>query len=749
MLSSEFDKTLNKEKFFKNTPPSKSLIIEQQEVNKPLHQLKKLLLRTGQSYDCKDKELTQQLSFIYRLFENPDKQLGKLNNDQKKSVVETEDINKCTSGFRIRVNYIPNDQQAPQHLDELLYLVRKTLIEKITADQIRPYRFKKRDHIYVLNHVYQLIGSDLGIKASSENDPYPPHLKKEIAKLNLSSHTLQNQIAKQYTALKIPTLLTEELQKLLVGYYGPEKNGYSADVAEKIAAFIRPLLTATAIQNADWRVFFIVNQLGGVGISSRIYDIKWSFIQQLFFQKLKEDNYFTQKPKPTDLLDCARLQKLSPDHITDVDLNIFIENYFTEKNYVGLLEQLQLVENQFPIFWKKLITNPDLIKSIKQSIANNASSSELIELNSLVEVMSKVNSHETISFSKVIDNYLKNVFTEKVDINFLNYLIHYQPDKIEFFFQKFLKKNTKPEDINALQELLLNFNKKGSSFLCFAGRYQPKIMKIVLAHINKNFFSYDSEKILKLFLNQNNDGWNLLSVVVLNQPAYLKHVRKFINQHSELFRNEILNLFLTKERHGSLLHIVASSSQPKLLKDLFALINQFKNFDEAILKKLFISENSDGQNLLIACCYQPDNIKTILNFIADHINLFDKTTLEKLFLENKESTNTVPSLLDILSHDLEKKSIDKPTQSFKKFGSGFFKPSYSNAEKKIAAGKFKKLLENGFPDLNTLRRLKKSDPAIAVDPLKQFYTIVKACSSNMSEPKSTISNEARTHAIRN
>lgn len=154
------------------------------------------------------KILYAQLQLIYhRLQGNLDFELGALSADSRASILSQliENIELCTEGFHNRVNIIANSFYRPRNLDELLYNVRKEIVEGTAS------RFAEAEEVHTWNRFNIIAAQDgFGIKS---------HVQDHNNLINLSEFeircALQTSFSKKFTPFNLPNLLIDEFIKFV------------------------------------------------------------------------------------------------------------------------------------------------------------------------------------------------------------------------------------------------------------------------------------------------------------------------------------------------------------------------------------------------------------------------------------------------------------------------------------------------------------------------------------------------------
>lgn len=260
----------------------------------------------------------------YRLNGNFDQILGPL--QEKAAFIHKlyEGINNCSEGFHDRVNTLLESFNPVENFTELLYLVRKSLIEKTAIAQMHYYNFFRNTgneiHTY---HDFTRIAHQEGLGVPLETDSYRGEMSWEGIR-----KALHTEFENHYTLFNLPTLLTDILQGLLlkVGYTGakPIHSSYTVGTeeseVEKITQLIKKFLSSD-IKNTHWKDFFIIHDE-----TYNIIDVNWEFIRTLFLKQLTSENYF---------------KICSNEDFNQHLLNLLNDIKNTNNNYFTLLAQIQ------------------------------------------------------------------------------------------------------------------------------------------------------------------------------------------------------------------------------------------------------------------------------------------------------------------------------------------------------------------------------------------------------------------------
>lgn len=644
-----FDSALNLDKCFKNTPPATLTInhlptlpedwlsllenkCHEIEGNLPKNIFFKHIGDTNKS----KKFLTEQLSILYhRISGHLDSQLGPLENESYQLLLSSliEDIEKCTPGFQIRVNKLVSSLEVPKNLDQLLYLVRKNIIQEIATGLTT--MLKDKDDIYqvhVANRVIQIAKKlGLGVTPNMHKDPYKSKLPGKTIR-----EKLQEELPKKYTSLKIPFLLAEQLKLILSqqGYLGAQKSGYAIGPADTILEIIARFLTNPA-QNSDniYQSFFILDELDEFNEPTRIYDINWNIIQQLFFQELKKANYFNPLPQPSNLIEYAYFQALCPEQT-----NSKIETYFlNSQNYAGLLDDLNLIQANFPDYWQKLIKNQILIQNIYNFF--DCLKNQPKDVNTKQQ-LSRIDLTYSLFFSQTQQVILNKIVNQTeinlriINDNLLCKSVKYRPETIKELLTIFLKKYN--NQARLFFNLLFTQNNENFNLLMLAARYHLPTLQDLLFTLNQLRVHDEKPEINALFLAQNKEGWNLFSLAARYQPGAISSIFDFIEKNAELFDFGILNLIFNQKTNSKwcfLQLLVYYQSEAEINRCLDFLNAQFQLTKNKDWLTLVLNKGLTGSLLYIAAQSTQSAMKAILNFINKHSQQLESETLQQFFLE--------------------------------------------------------------------------------------------------------------------
>lgn len=238
------------------------------------------------SYQLKNDLKDGLQRIYYRLNGDLDSILGPLQEKIALIYKLAEGLNYCSAGFHERVNTLLESFKVAENFSELLYSVRKSLIEKTAIAQMQSANFLRdwRNEIHTY-YDFTRIAHQEGLGISLTNESYRGGMSWDAIR-----KALQIEFEKRYTLFNLPTLLTESLRGLLIeiGYTGAREqdNPYSDSQTKKFFLLIKKFLTSN-YQDTDWADFFNYDD-DVIGI----LDINWEFIRTAFFKQLTSENYF-------------------------------------------------------------------------------------------------------------------------------------------------------------------------------------------------------------------------------------------------------------------------------------------------------------------------------------------------------------------------------------------------------------------------------------------------------------------------
>ncbi len=648
-----FDSTLNQNKCFQNTPPSKLNINNLPPLSKEwldllenkCREIKPNLTKNiffkhiGDTSEYKSKKiLLEQLSLLFHgISGHFVSQRGCFDSEACQLLLLglTEDIQECTQGFHIRVNKLVNSLHVPKGLDQLLYLVRQSFIQEIasrlTVEVPAIYQ------VHVVDRVIR-VAEKLGLGIT-------PNIKKDIYKSSLSGKQIRKRLKfefeQHYTPFKIPFLLAEQLQAILSlhHYQGAKSDHYNSETAEDLVSLIKNFFSSSDVQNLDFYQFFI-RKLDSFDELTLLYDLNWPLIRQLFFKELLNEKYFINEPQPTHLIAYAYFQTLLPEKADPEIETRFINNYLESKNYNALLDDFDHIQTTCSDYWQKLIKNPIIVENIDQffeffgnqthALAPHVrlkglnQSYALFFLQTKKFILSRIIKESAINLSIISDNLLFKA-------------MKFHPEIIEELLNLFLKKyNNQPRHFF---NLLIKQNSHEFNLLMQAARYHPPTLQKLLLILNQQCRHYEDNEILALFLSQNNEGWSLFTLAARYDLKATPFIFDFIQENPRYFDLEILNIILNQKvnaKWGFLELLIRYQSQTELIRCLDFISSRFQHTQNKDWLALILNKEYTGNLLHLATQSTHDAFRALLNFISRHSQQLESETLQQLFLETND-----------------------------------------------------------------------------------------------------------------
>ena len=243
--------------------------------------------------------LIEQLSYIYyRLQGQLDLQLNSLSQDSHAAILcklteNIENSDACTEGFHNRINDIVASFILTHSLDQVLYCIRKTLVDK-TA-----YELNKDGEIHTWNHIYRVANVDgLGIASNLKEDQYSGALSADLIR-----ECLAKKFQTEFTSFTLPILAARELNQPLsaLGYTGSCAEGYTIGRVEAMQKYLEQLFftssTSTSSKQTSFlescEKYFILDRTDED--FPKITDINWKNITLYFAEIFIEKNYLKKK----------------------------------------------------------------------------------------------------------------------------------------------------------------------------------------------------------------------------------------------------------------------------------------------------------------------------------------------------------------------------------------------------------------------------------------------------------------------
>lgn len=651
------DSGLNRTKCFENTPPTTLnnnlltlpadwLTILENKLHDTNPNLAKniFLKHIGDMSHYKSKKfLTEQLSLLYhRISGNLDAQLGCLDEESYQLLILglTEEISRCTEGFHIRVNNLVNSISIPQNLDQLLYLVRKAIVQEIASTLT--HQDEPIYQVHVADRVLRIAKKlGLGLTPNIKKDQYTGSISEKKIRQVLTA-----EFPKQYTPLTIPFLLTDQLKLILnqYGYVGARENGYTIGSAENILEIIKCYLINSAENSLNkFPSLFILDQIDEFDEPTRIYDINWNVVRQLFFQTLIHENYFSMELKPNNLIEFAYFQALVTEKNTDLK-TLFISQYIRQNKENEFIDHLLFIHDKFPDYWKDLIQNTSLVNQLDTFLffinvmKNNylkGDNKALLKKEHLIYTLLFEQNKKFILDRIFFPFPYKKILLRDINFELLLKSIRYRPELTEEYLNLFLDQE------NASSKLLFNLlnkrNQKGWTLLMVAARYNEDIFELILKLCQRIDAGPKQKK--SFFLLKNNSGWNFLSLAVNYQPSLLITLFDFFKKNTELFDLDTLeNLFYTTNNsHWHFLDYLARYRTERYVNLCLDFINhKFVITKDSKWLSLILNGQFD-QLLRFAAQSNLNVLKSFFRFLSEHFDKIDSIILWNYFLKVSEN----------------------------------------------------------------------------------------------------------------
>lgn len=633
--------------------------------------------------------LSEQLKLIYhRLQGNLDDELDSLLPDNRYALLckLTEEISSCTEGFHNRVNIIVDSFHKPRNLIELLYIVRKRLVEDVAAELT--------NEVHTWNAISVIAATDgLGIKANFPDDIYSGALSETTIR-----RALQEIFIKQFTPYQLPCLLITVFMELIpeLAIEKNAENGISLQTQKKIIWLIKRFLpeyiNETPNDPNNWKNYFRILRSEKNPLIFSFVNVNWEKMYQSFYYALISNNYFITPPQITTLLDNAYFN-LFINKKNFISFEPIICKLFKEKQLADLLTQLIEVKTRFPIFYEEklskskefvkncLIFNDFLTKKLKISeeyseeiiqgfylilhldlrrktfvitkisesfLVKNQAGFNLLMLGALNNlelvkaILAFLKTHESIISPDIAEKML--LMKNSDHCNALMIAAHRQSEAITTILG-FLSTHIGCFANDTLYKLFTQQQKKDSyTAVTLTARDHPDLLKSILTFITKHL-TIDGETLRKLLFTENSNGaCTALMIALKNQSDTSFSILEFIFENSKNFDPEMLRkMFLEKDQNGYTILMLAVRYHPKVFPILLELLNECKTlFPEEFITPLFLEKNSQDANfLMLAVEYQPETVAIILEFIHQKRKFFNSYLVNLLFDKNDKGYNSL------------------------------------------------------------------------------------------------------------
>lgn len=556
----------------------------------------------------------------YRLNGNLDKQLGEL--PEKASLIYKliEGIGGCTAGFHNRVNTIIASFQQPQNLNDLLYLVRKNLVDK-AANALT-------NEVHTVNDFTKTAKEEgLGIQPNFSEDIYNGKLDKRVIQF-----ALQSEFEASYTLFNLPRLLVGTLLNQLqeIGYTGAKEPTESYTIGSedsevnKFIASIKKYLPSSYFPNLGFSDFFLIDEE-----NYHILDVNWKLIEQCFFDLLRK-NYFALP---------------SFDDFSKFIVPLLSNKNKQAVNYLMLLTQFQPESLNLLFYYLSKYPNNETTKEIKKNLIplffeKNKHGQNVIQLAA---------QYQPTSLQALVNFIDRELNQFDLKINDLLLSANYQSESLEILFD-FTDKHSRHADKQIISAFFLKKNDLCWNSFLETTRSQPKTAFVILNYILKHPEMFNSKtltgaSLFKENLSKIQKGLSNLIETKKLDSEQTSILLKFISLYPELMKH------VPKKVAHFLFSSLSSTHDERLIDKLFEshatlLLNYFSinYFNPPTKNSVYILEK-------IACAYHAELIDRI-NTKITYTNFF------KLGFPVEKKLSALQDLFDIFENypDDEKKA---------------------------------------------------------------------------------------------
>lgn len=592
--------------------------------------------------------LLAYLKLIYhRLQGDLDLQLGALSANERLGIINklTEEIKQCSEGFHNRVNIIVDSFFKPRNLAELLYTVRKKLVEEVASTLT--------NEIHAWNYVSAIAAKDgLVVKANFPDDPYSGALSVTSIR-----HALKQAFYEKFTSFNLPDLLIAAFRELIPELEREKnsENGIVWQTQEKIKKLIQVFLPdyinmETPNKGKDpknWENYFTKHYNKNDLLFFSFNNLNWKKIRLSFCDALSKQNYFIT-PQINSLLDCAYYSLFiinNPFHVPSG----FISKFFKEKRYSDLLEQLLELNTKFPNYYKTVSKNEifrknclDFLDYLTKQLKISEGYSEEVLLGFQLILCLDLRRKKFI-IREIANSLL--VIKNQADFSLLMLAAQYNPtlaNDILVFFETNRRTLKKIIDENFIENMFLMKNKDNSNALMIAASKQAEVISTILNFLAAHIGHFASDTLPKLFTQQQKDNYTAVSLTACNNPAWIKNILSFITDHIKIDGEILRKLLFSENSNGACtaLMLAVKNQAEATYYFLKFIAENIRNFDPESLRKMLIEKDRDGFTMLmLAARYQPESLRFLLTFINDFDPLFPAESLPALFLEKTPGNN--------------------------------------------------------------------------------------------------------------
>lgn len=310
--------------------------------------------------------------------------------------------------------------------------------------------------------------------------------------------------------------------------------------------------------------------------------------------------------------------------------------YLKLENYAGLLDDLGVIKTTFPDFWQKIIKNSVIVENIAQFF--NFFGDQTQDLN-VKDQLSRLDLTYILFFSQTQEFILSRIVNEtnyNISISSQNLFlksVRYKPEITKEIINIFLEKSKNQS--RTLFNLLSERNAEEFNLLMLAACYQPSTLEYLLFILNQQIHHHEKAEISALFLSQNNQAWNPLSLAVKHQPKAILLIFDFIQVNSDYFDLERLNIIFNQKINTEscfLTILLRYESEVAINRCLDFVSSRFRDTQNKEWLALILNKTQTGNLLRVATQSTQGAFKALLNFISQHSKQLESETLQQFFL---------------------------------------------------------------------------------------------------------------------
>lgn len=653
------------------------------------------------------ENFTEKLKIIYhRLKGNLDDKWGPLSSDDRSAILAklSEEVDKCTDGFHNRINYLIDSWQQPQTLHQLLYKVRKAMVDKVAIsliEKVQPLVDSKNFiyEVHIWNQTSIIASIDgLGVKANLPDDRFSSDLI-DVRITEVIRQALQQEFSQQFTPFNLPNLLISELKTLIpkLQIEKRDPDGIRLGTREKITDLITLLLPDSVnLENSlDWQKYFIIHQDKEDPLNVVIKKLDTNTLYQYFYQALIKQKYFDD-PKIHNFIDAAYCQAfdLSQEDI-HARLETIILKFLSEKRISDLFQQLEKIRTKFPDFYKKLVNHEALTKNIhqlipylKETFVN--SNTYLLEIIHGLQLLTMFDS--SLNDKQIVD--IANMLSEKnlCGSTLFMFSAFYSSNLINRILL-FLKLHQKTISTEIIQQLFLEKDSEHWNVFMIAAYAQPSALKFFLKFLEKTSI-FENSKLQEMLLTTTvMENYNILMVAANKQVEAVKAILSFLTNNTSRLTNIFGTLFTGKsnnmldpektgddcnkvsipstsqntektavttvdKNYNNVLMIAMYNNQPEAAEAINAILGFIIQHIPEMLQSIFSQKDPEYNDsiLQMAIRRHPRTIVSILSIVKEYAEFFTQPILDLFFFEkNKHADNALmlaarnhPSVLKII-----------------------------------------------------------------------------------------------------